>query len=597
MAKTNLKKIFIFLNITISAGIARAAELEINNKNNQTSSKQVYALPAIRRIGIAAVETNIDEFRNFMREQDRLLSGIVAFPFNEQDIKKLLADDLEKETANTGRFWDLSFSQFIKINPDQIKNKNEENKTLITLQNKLEKSYDLDAWIKPKIIFSPDQTLVRITLKGINNNPKNWAREDILIEPQPSEEKIKIAFAEALSRIITTIGHDGKVTYIRDNLASIDFGSERGLKKGDKIFSGYVLLKSFFPQSGEFLRSERVPIYELKVLEARQGSSLCEIVAADKIKQEQIPSLFDIKTVNMLAWREKNQQKNNGWHEPYDPQTAPILGATESGFGTPLQKKEIPLLPKNMKDPSQNQTKLVSILPPQQATQVSNEVLAEDENNLVNNADKEGFKKHALWNQPKTWNLKDFQVGLGITLGSIAEGEASSFPSTLLNRFTSSAFYKIDNKNELYFSPHAQFVFFDGNGIAGDSYALGGTIYNLALPDAMQKQNLYIGGDVQITGRQVKGLKSTRDLSNLQIGPSIKWDSALSGFGEYAVEASFSALDLIQLQSVWAFKTEFQPYEIMTKQLSFDIGFKRYVNNWIEFSIGINWNFISRDSL
>ena len=144
---------------------------------------------------------------------------------------------------------------------------------------------------------------------------------------------------------------------MRDNLITIDFGKERGLTRGQKIIAGSVLLKSFHPKSGEFLRSERIPLYQLKVLEAQKGSSLCEITDVDKIKLDEVTQVAGPQPLVLLAWRADSEPKTKGWHEPYDPQTAPLLGAVDSGFGVPVAKKEIPSPPKINRELLEKQTR------------------------------------------------------------------------------------------------------------------------------------------------------------------------------------------------------------------------------------------------
>ena len=84
-----------------------------------------------------------------------------------------------------------------------------------------------------------------------NGGNKNAGRK-----PKADEEKVKTAMAQGLRRLISTLGHDGKITYIRENLLTIDFGIERGITRGQQLIAGYVLLSSFHPQTGEFLRAE-----------------------------------------------------------------------------------------------------------------------------------------------------------------------------------------------------------------------------------------------------------------------------------------------------------------------------------------------------
>ena len=557
-------------------------------------------LPPVRRVGIDIVETNVNEFRNFMRKQDRLLHGVVALPYNDQDINRTLSKDLEKLTQKTGRFWDLSFSQFLDIIPAQNKTYTESKKMdkLFSFKHKLEFDYHLDAWLKPSVIFSPDETLVRLTLSGVGSTKSNWAREDILLEAQASRAKIEGAFAEALSRLISTIGHDGRVTFVRDNLISIDFGTERGLIRGQKIIAGYVVLTSYHPQSGEFLRAKRVPIYELKVLESRKGSSLCQITAMDMILKEQLIKNLNTSELVMLAWRPQEKENADGWREPYDPQTAPILGAADSGFGVPEEKETLPSLPNTMSAPIENRKKVAlntenkeNPLPDPGATQKSVTPKTSTEKNSKESKKYGGFHKKAYWNDPKTWTLEEFKIGGGVSMGSAIGSISTAFPSTILNRLNISSMIFFDSSSALILKPYAQYSFYDGNSVSGNNYFLGATMYNDAWSNRALGQHIYLGVGGEINGGNIDTPTKSISLSNVQINPSFRWDSNVPGFGKYNLETAFSLFDIIQSDPVWTLHTEIKPFELIMPQLVFDAGLKRYKNGWIEFMFGVEWDF------
>ena len=80
MVKKSILFLFFIINICFSMFVA-ATEIPATQQNS-------LVLPPIRRIGLNIVDVNVDEFRNFMRKQDRLLYGVPALPYNEQDIKK-----------------------------------------------------------------------------------------------------------------------------------------------------------------------------------------------------------------------------------------------------------------------------------------------------------------------------------------------------------------------------------------------------------------------------------------------------------------------------------------------------------------------------
>ncbi len=593
--KKNIFCVALLLAMPIYTSVAFAQMESVVDKT--VSSTRPEVLPPIRRIGIDTVETNVDEFRSFMRKQDRLLHGVPSLPYNEQDIKSMLAKDMEAQTKNTGRFWELSFSQFLEASPSLNKNATSQKppvEKILKFKHSLEADYNLDGWIKPLVYFAPDQTLVRVTLKGINS-ARTLAREDILLDAQASEDKIVTAMGEALSRIVSTLGHDGRVTYTRDNLMALDFGSERGVQRGQKMIAGYVILSSFHPQTGEFLRGKRVPLYELKVLEAQKGSSLCQITALDRMKLEQVTKMTNNPAAVLLAWKPDAAPISEGWKEPYDPQTAPILGAAESGFGVPVEKQALPPLPSNMAEPSDTIARTQPMLkrpivlaqkpmPAPEAVDTDIEPLQSHHYSNLN---------RPQWDSPGTWNFKTIQVGGGTVFGSFAEGQSSSFPVTLLNRFQSSAFVEADANYRLFLEPYAQFAFFNGSAVTGSSYFLGARVFNELWADKPSGQSIFFGGGPEYTGGSLTSSNTTTDLANLQLEPAIRWNSNFVGFGRYSLQGSFSLFDFVQAFPVWTIKAEIHPYELMTKQVSFDIGMKRYKKNWIEFSLGMNWDFMA----
>ena len=201
------------------------------------------------------------------------------------------------------------------------------------------------------------------------------------------------------------------------------------------------------------------------------------------------------------------------------------------------------------------------------------------------------FKRRAHWNVVSSWNFLDLQTGLGLSFGSKTQGAQSSFPQTIINRLNASAFMHVDSQYELYARPYVQYSFFTGNSITGSSFFAGTTVYNVAWKNKEEGGFLYLGAGVEITGGTLKETAGDTSLSNIQINPSIKWQSNVSKFGKYSIEAGVSLFDIIQSFPVWTLRSEAQPFELITKELVFDVGIKRFKNNWIEYSIGAAWNF------
>ncbi|MBX9837433.1 MAG: hypothetical protein K2X69_03855, partial [Silvanigrellaceae bacterium] len=154
-----VKKIFLIL-ILLSC-INYVYSLENPSAISPKTQGDTFILPPVRRVAIDLIETNIDKFRIFMRKQDRLLYGVPAFPFNEQDIQRMLAEDVVDEIKNTGRFWNLSLTEFVKLIPLSGNQENFNNLQKIEkLKRRLENDYNIEAWIKPSVYFAPDHSQI-----------------------------------------------------------------------------------------------------------------------------------------------------------------------------------------------------------------------------------------------------------------------------------------------------------------------------------------------------------------------------------------------------------------------------------------------------
>ncbi len=566
------------------------------------SDKNIQVLAPIRRIGLDVVETNIDEFRTYMHNHELAAHGVPSLAFSEQEVKSRLSQDFEKQIEYTGRFWEISLSNFLETSPDYLSYSNEKSLTeqkILILKKKLNTTYYLDSWLSPRVYFAPDQTLVRVLMKDIQSE-QTLAREDILLEAQASERKISAAFAEALTRLMTTIGHDGKVTYMRDNLMTVDFGSETGIKRGQKIMAGYVILSGVHPKSGEYLRRKRVPLYELTVLEAKKGSSLCQITAMDKIQLETLSPLAAPPRRPLLAWLPKTVDNLAQWNEPYDPETAPILGAEDTGFGVPVESDAKTVSPpKDMAQPGQdlaNSYKSQLRTAGSQNSVASNEGEIDESTNNPTFADLKAPKRFSHLGNPGTWELKDLSLGLGTTLGSSVQGQSSSFPSSAINNFNGLARIYLDDGLNLMFEPFVNYSFFTGNSVSGSSYYFDTKLYLGMLGNKTSDQCLYFGVGGEFAGGTIDMTSSSMSFNMTVINPSVLWKSRLVGVGEYAFSGDFSIVDLVKSVSTWTVRTRLRPYEFVLPQIAFDLSLKRFNNQWIEFQAGVSWEFASNMS-
>lgn len=328
------------LNLIFALGSSSLAFADSTAKTvNVTPTDDVlHLLPSIRRIAIDLPKTNSTEFRSFMSSSESEISGFLALPLTEEQMNESLMKTVESVSQSTGRFWSISVDSTL-----DFLNSNDKSTSFAT---RLSKQYDLDAWLVPEVIFQPDHTLVRVSLRSTGLQ-KTIAREDVTLVASPSLNEIKSGFQNAIARLTSTLGHDGKVSYFRDDLMTLDFGLERGLASGQKLKAGVVLLSAFHPQTGEFLRAKRVATYELEVIESRQGSTLARVVAHDRVASTEIANRLkrEASELPLLAWRPDPKKSETTWQDALDTAAITHSGASESGFGAlrsnpPLQKEQ-----------------------------------------------------------------------------------------------------------------------------------------------------------------------------------------------------------------------------------------------------------------
>ncbi|APJ04105.1 hypothetical protein [Silvanigrella aquatica] len=621
MRKYDIVKIII-INILFIILHLEVFSLENPSSISPSTQGDTLLLPPLRRIGIDIPETNIDKFRVFMRKQDRLLYGLPAFPYNQSDIQRLIAENVADEVKNTGRFWDLSLTEFVKMLPLAGSDPSStENQKIDKLKKRLALDYNIDAWLRPYIYFAPDQTLVRLVIKGSELNASTWAREDIILEAQANEQKIKNAISQALARLVNTVGHDGRVTYIRDNLLTIDFGIERGIVRGETLMAGYVILTSFHPQTGEFLRAQRVSIHELRVLESRQGSSLCQIVASDRLAFDQALKILGTNDAKMLVWRKTKELYKDGWREPYNPETAPILGAAEEGFGIPSQQAQNENTPRSMMPPLvfEKETQAKESLDEKTNTKITQQNIIDKKSNQNKlnisskyQTEQQGLPyaipqkqeneaslpkpvayKKAIINRPDTWIPYSGLLGSGLTIGSV-NGRNSDFPQTILNKIEASGYFDIDTTVEFKLIPSAQFSYFNGNSLTGSSFYLMASLLNTIVHSSVDS-SLSVGGGLEYTTGTLSyscNCTTNTDLTHIGINVNSLYEDNISSFGTYNILGGLSLIDFAQGYPIWSLKGNVRPFYVFPKEMVFDASLKRYYTGWFEFSIGVSWDFL-----
>jgi hypothetical protein len=557
-------------------------------------SSQGFLLPPVRRVGVDLVETNVDKLRSFMRKQDFLLQGFVALPFHEWELKKKLSEDLVSEMKQTGRFWDLSLTDFMKA-LEFSKISQIEKQKIINLKKRLEKDYHLDAWMKAMVYFSPDQTLVRLSLTGSGAAGKVWVREDVTLGPLPSQSQLKNSLSKALIRIIQTLGHDGKITSFNENLFTIDFGQERGLVRGETLLAGYLVLSSFHPQTGEFLISKRVPLHELRVLESRMGSSLCQLIASDKIIFDHFSKTLGpdyLKTKPVLVWKKPVVEKQKEtWRQIENPFIAPYVGAAQEGFA--LTQPEVEVLPENS-GVSNTKAGFAPVLAldhkkslEQNASFEKKAPLSEvfkDPSNAENAKQEDAFKPL------NSWLLYRILFGAGTSFGILSENRFSRFPNTLMNLLYARGDIDLDVPSGIKMFPYFKYTFFNVLNSVKHMTVLGSAFLSPVVRSSSTEQ-VSLGGALEIQNGTIDySTSSQRNTSQFKFFLNALWEKQNPLFGDYTLSAGISLLEFVRALPLWELSCTFRPFTFLPRELSFELGMKRYSPSWMEVHVGVSWD-------
>jgi hypothetical protein len=208
---------------------------------------------------------------------------------------------------------------------------------------RLTRDYDLDAWMQADVLFTPEQVRVRlvVTRGPPGATGRLLAREDVYAPADVTERGLHEALLTALGRVSETLGHDGRVTSLREDLVTLDFGRERGLAPGSRVELGLVVLAASHPASGEALRSRKVTTHVVEILDARRGTSVARVVKRNPTVLRRASDLFSggvNEDLPLLAWRPRPRpalttQGDAPWETPREVETAPIIGGNDAGFG------------------------------------------------------------------------------------------------------------------------------------------------------------------------------------------------------------------------------------------------------------------------
>jgi hypothetical protein len=275
------------------------------------------AMQPIRRLGLVHIVHNTQEARRKLADQTTL-RGILAQPLSNDDLAQKFNSTLKAVADASGRFWTLD-----AIPSENVSGRASSAGEISSFQRaQLVNEYDLDGWLSAEVYFTADHTAVRLALTGPQLKP-TIAREDLLLPFGADWDDIANALGQTIGRLAETIGHDGRVVFESDELFGVDFGSERGLTNGQRLRAGLVVQSAAHPQTGEVLRYQRFPLFELEVVDAKQGAALCRKVAVDPDLLKQAEASYGTGTdrkFQMLVWRDATSSSASpglaGWRTP-----------------------------------------------------------------------------------------------------------------------------------------------------------------------------------------------------------------------------------------------------------------------------------------
>lgn len=561
-------------------------------------TKSLFMVP-VRRVGINPVKTNINEFRSYMTDSAQEMKGLASLPYTESDLSLRLIDDFKEALDTTGRFWGLFLNDFQKQFSAAIGAQDMTdlaNAVAIPQMKRLETDYGLDGWLDPLVYFTPNQTLVRLVLKSKTHDQKTLTREDMYISPQPSEDKIRTAFSELMTRMRSSLGHDGRVTFQKDNLLTVDFGKDAGVQRGDILYAGYVILSSIHPKTHEYLKARRIATHQLKVLDSRNGSSLCQILYVDRtlLNETQLKAEPNTNAPALLAWKKDlNTEGDKKWRDSMFDPNYKILDSTPSGFGQPLLPYE---------------DKLTRKLPKKTTVATDSPKQSLEDIEVVEDKPK---APQAVIGDPLSYIAKQLRLGVGYSYGKFTDfdGESTTSP-TLINSIMFNSSIDIDTALDIRLEPNAKIIIWNGksdqNGnpsrvkFQGTNYNLGADLlYNVfKTPNSSQKFYTgfgfsYVDGTFAYDDDPPAVPISSTHFQSFEFSLMSKWEGNFLYFGHIDFTGGLSLVDLFHNNAAFLLKLQLQPFYVIPPELVFMTSYRLHPNSWGEFTLGLQWDFIS----
>jgi hypothetical protein len=550
-------------------------------------------MPAVRRVGVLPARSNVVEFREFMRDEARKMRGFLSLPYTEEQVSRELSRMTLRGVSDSGRFWSLSLDALVELSGVSPQH----SRDYTAAELRLYKTYDLDAWIEPEVLFGPDHTKLRLTLRSARDRSFVLAREDIIFEAFPTSGEVEKNMHNALARVAATLAHDGRVTWRKSDLVVVDFGKERGLTQGTLLAAGYVILSARHPVTMEYLRAQKIQTLELEVVEAREGSSVCRIVRRHALMETEANNLLPgLTEKGLLAWR-KGAPAESGWLEfaPAKTADASIVSSAEAGFQSDEkpQTVEAPVATPPVATPP-------VVTPPQQVEAEGNgaEPVAKDSEDMSDGSslveDIEGLFDFSRWKP------REGTVGLGLAGGSLDSSTGSlktEFPATVLNSVRGAI--RLRYSNEIYLEPETYLHSFSGfvDGYRAElalplSYV---TLGNMEKPGAgalaVGLGPTFLFGEVSSV-RTVAGRvrKTTQSFSAFDVAIHGIYGMEVPVVGTVRAKAAVAIAEVLQGEgAALELRAQLHPHLYLPRELGFYGGMRMGPGIWFGYDLGATW--------
>lgn len=538
------------------------------------------AMQPVRRLGLFPVAHNLADARKNMSDQTTL-RGVLAQPLSGEDFASKFNATLKAVADASGRFWSMD-----AVPAESIAGRQAVAGEMSSFQRaQLVKEYDLDGWLRAEVFFTADHTAVRLALSGPQLKPI-IAREDVLLPYGADWDAIASAFAQALGRMSETIGHDGRVVFENADLFGIDFGTERGLTNGQRLKAGLVVQSASHPQTGEVLRYQRHALFELEVIDAKQGASLCRKVAVNPDLLRQAEAAYGQGTdrkFQLLVWREPNAVAQASSGSVWQTQSAsvPRADAASQGF-VPRETLAAPVgnsgpVSSGSAPASQRATPGSSSRPPAVA--------------MLGGDSLSSFSAR----RPSESFFSTLKLSAGASNGTLELSKGpvgSSLPEYLLNTIQLQDGFRYGGEWNVRYG--AEYALFSGS-VTGSRFSFRGS--GVAPASTLQIPEFPInwGAEAQYSTGTVKTQKSKKTLDAFELFGLLSSERALDGGWGLSVEYKQSLTGLLAGAFGFEAGVEVHPGAPAPRELGIQW---RYINDgdrWTEWMLGATWKLGAAD--